>query len=638
MKRSARALRSALPVAPSTGALGLLLTLLAGCSSPLYVDDQDDLRRSIIQTSTRELVSVDRYPQPRLPQRISRVDGLGLEPDILRQLEQSSGFASYEAKPITISSDLTGQPQEAVMISLQRAILTSVENNLEVQFARLGPAAAEAQRQAAEAAFDTVLFGNVQFQKIDRPQVQTSVIGITSVNTDTVSMASGVRRVLPTGAQVSLTQSYSNAYNDTPNSFTNPNPANTANLTAEISQPLLRNFGTDTNLAQVRIAENAELNAVAVVKANLLNIVAQVEQTYWSLVGNYYQLRIATRLLERGIETQFVLRRRKETVKDVSQSQIADAAATVERRRADVLRVERELRRTSDQLKQLMNDPNLTIGSEMLLLPVDTAVDAPLQFSLPDCIRTALANRPEIQRAILSIDDASIRQMVADNQRLPELNLQGQMVFNGLADDFGSSFSEEAQGRFVDYLVGLAFEQPIGNREAEAVFQQRRMERQQAMIAYRDVVQRVLLDVKAQLRDVETNYRLIEQNKAARIASAENLRALEVEEKTIRGLTPEFIDLKLRRQQELASAEVQELFALTEYNAKVAALYSAMGIALERNKIAFIAPDVYRQPGAPADIAPLYPAEHGDPIPQVPAPEGSPSGAAHAPAPAVSGQ
>lgn len=637
MKRPARALLLPSPALPAAGALGLTLTLLAGCSSPLYVDPQDDLRRSIIQTSSRELVSIDRYPQPRLPQRVNRIDGLGLEPDILRQLESSSGYASYEVKPITISSDLTGQPQEAVMISLQRAILTSVENNLEVQFARLGPAAAEAQRQAAEAAFDTVMFGNVQFQKIDRPQVQTSVIGITSVNTDTVSMASGVRRVLPTGAQVSLTQSYSNAYNDTPNSFTNPNPANTANLTAEISQPLLRNFGTDTNLAQVRIAENAERGAVAIVKANLLNIVAQVEQTYWSLVGNYYQLRIATRLLERGIETQFILRRRKETVKDVSQSQIADAAATVERRRADVLRVERELRRTSDQLKQLINDPNLTIGSEMLLLPVDTAVDAPLQFSLPDCIRTALANRPEIQRAILSIDDASIRQMVADNQRLPELNLQGQMVFNGLADDFGGSFSEEAQGKFVDYLVGLAFEQPIGNREAEALYQQRRLERQQAMIAYRDVVQRVLLDVKTQLRDVETNYRLIEQNKAARIASAENLRALEVEEKTIRGLTPEFIDLKLRRQQELASAEVQELFALTEYNAKVAALYSAMGIALERNKIAFIAPDVYKAPGAPADIKPLYPTEVAAPLPQVAAPEAAPSGGAGAPAGAGEG-
>jgi outer membrane protein len=78
---------------------------------------------------------------------------------------------------------------------------------------------------------------------------------------------------------------------------------------------------------------------------------------------------------------------------------------------------------------------------------------------------------------------------------------------------------------------------------------------------------------------------LIGATRAARRAAADNLRNLEVKERSGQALTPEFIDQKLRSQDRVADAEMQEIQALTQYNASIAKLYQTMGTLLEHNKI-----------------------------------------------------
>ena len=70
-----------------------------------------------------------------------------------------------------------------------------------------------------------------------------------------------------------------------------------------------------------------------------------------------------------------------------------------------------------------------------------------------------------------------------------------------------------------------------------------------------------------------------------RIAQAENLRALRVEEETLAGLTPEFLNLKFQRQERLAVARFQEIQALAEYDRALASLHRAMGTGLSVNNI-----------------------------------------------------
>jgi outer membrane protein TolC len=581
----------------ATGAAVLIvLAGTGGCATPLHPDSEPELRRSILgaikrdtEGSTVRPPGVD--PSYRPTSSPERVKSLGLPPDIQQKLEQTSGMGSYKDFKPALGPTLNGEEQGVAPISLQRVVLTTASNNLTLEFARLVPAINQAHTIQAQSVFDWVLFASAQDQYQDNATQRTSFgTGPLLTKEEQRTGTIGLRRKLETGGSFTIQNQLSNLNNYSPGTLPKPNPAVQPSITVQLDQPLMRNFGTDANLAEVRQAINAERDSVQQLKATLLQQIADAETAYWTLVRAQGELNIAQRLLDRGEEVRGTLSKRREKAEDVRSSQFSDAVATVESRRSDVLRAQNTLRQASDKLKQIMNDPDLSIGSEVLLQPIDNPVSEPLALTLQDVVTTALANRPEVQRALIAINDASIRQQLADNARLPALDIRLQTRVSEIGSNISGPYSHLTDANFIDYLVGVSYEQPIGNRNGEAGYRQRFLESAQARTTYRDVVQRVLVDVKTGLRQVVTTYQLIEQTHASRIASAENLRTLEVEERTIQALTPEFLDLKLRRQQALASAEAAELAAFTEYNASIARLYAAMGTALERNRILFAVP------------------------------------------------
>ena len=58
-----------------------------------------------------------------------------------------------------------------------------------------------------------------------------------------------------------------------------------------------------------------------------------------------------------------------------------------------------------------------------------------------------------------------------------------------------------------------------------------------------------------------------------------------VEEDLLRGLTPEFLNLKFTRQETLARARLDEVQAISDYNKSIASLYRAMGTGLQMKNI-----------------------------------------------------
>ncbi len=322
----------------------------------------------------------------------------------------------------------------------------------------------------------------------------------------------------------------------------------------------------------------------------LLETVGKVERTYWQLVQARQRLAIRQRLLERTLQTRNEIVGRRGF--DVSPIQLAQAFAFVERRRADVIQRKQAVRNASDQLKKLSNAPELPLSEETLIVPVDQPVEVSAEYSLLDSVTTAIRNRPEVKKAILDIDDASIRQAVAKNQRLPSLTLNAQAQYFGLSQGLGNSYDEVGSREFINYLVGAQFEMPIGNREREAAYRQAQLRRRSSVVQYRKAVREVVLSVKQALRQVRTAHRLIGVTRAQRRAAAENLRAIRVRKETGEALTPEFLlDLELTTQRRLARAERRELRALINYNSAVAQLLQAQGRLLEHNRIDFEWPE-----------------------------------------------
>jgi len=581
---------------------------VAGCASPLRDRPEKDLRRYVRESTQRELAEARTWPEPRPLRREARVPALNIEPRVMSELAAMAGPDSYPNKDPRVAGQVMFDVDFPVAtIGLQRAVKSAVENNLNVQFARISPAIGQAQLAAADAAFDWVLFGNTQWSATDQPRTSPSIggstVGVGSDQRQVLDSTLGVRKPLISGGQFTVQTQFTYTDVETDNLFNRPDPAREANVVVQLDQPLLRNFGSDVALAQVRLAENAERDEIQNLKAELISNVVDTESAYWTLVRARNDVLVLQRLLERGEDVLGKLRARIEF--DARPAQIADASSSVESRRAQLMQAQKVLRDASERLKLQLNDPEFTVGSEVLLLPSDEPIDQPIELSLVDSINSALANRPEVQRAILSLDNTAVRLGVADNARLPLLNLRALTRLNGLGDSGDSAYDTLEEGRFVDYQVGLNFELFIGNRAADANYTVRRLERQQAAIAYRNTVQNIVSEVKAAIRDVQLNYTLIEQFRAVRIAAAENVRALQVEEETLGRLTPEFLDLKLRRQQTLAAAEQAELAALTDYNTSLAALYGAIGSVLERNRVRFDVPNV-KPESKPSDLFPDY--------------------------------
>ncbi|MBN4052740.1 TolC family protein, partial [Roseiflexus sp. AH-315-K22] len=574
--------------------LGLALMALAGCASPFEPMTGQELQRSALNAISRELEYAARHPLRAPLTREDYADRLGIKRQFMPELEAMTG-KGQDVLDFPAGKNLFGQEQQIVAITLDQAIKSTIERNLEIGFARLSPAVQAAQVTQAEAAFDWILFSSLDAQKTDRastsPTIGGRAVGLRADVRQSVNWTTGIRRLLTTGGQVTIQNELIFTDVQTPGLATTPNPANEVGVVLQLDQPLLRGFGSDVMLAQIRLQRNAERSQIAALRADLLNIVARAEREYWQLVLAHRDLQIAHRNLERGIGIHRIIKVRFDAGLGATQAELAETNARVESRRQDVDTALRNLKLASDQMKTSMNDPQLTLGSDILVVPSDDPLDVPIAFSMFDLLLTAMDRRPEMQQAVLGLDDTSIRLHVSKNALLPQLNLRLQTRFSSIEDDYSTAYSDAYDGQFIDYLLGLQFEFPLGNRAAEAQVRQRTLERHQATLAYQNTAQQVVLEVIRAFRNMDTNYTLIAQARTTKIAAAESLRTLLVQLEQTLSYDVNNLNLALQRHDSLAQAERAEIQALADYNNSLANLYAAIGTALERNQIEFIVPD-----------------------------------------------
>ncbi len=580
---------------------GLSLTV-GGCVDPLARETTAALRDQILQSQRSQSQAIGQATVQTTTD--APKDSYLSDPQRAEQLDAISGPSLYRDKTPDLDVGLDGKPATTVALSLGQAIRTAVKNNLDIKIASMQPAISEAELAAAEAAFDAIFFTNFNWNKEDRPQ-QATTLGAVGVGTqqhtaDSSQLATGIRKPLETGGTITASTGFDYNKNKTPGLSLTPDPGWITNVRLGIEQPLLRNFGAATNRARIAISRNALRREALGLNAQMLNTVSNVEDAYWQLVLARSTLAVQEELLRKTLETRDLLVKREQF--DVTAVQKSQAQSFVENRRAEVITDRQRVREASDRLKKLLNDPSLPLSGETLIVPIDLPVEVPVSFNMLDAVTAAQQKRPELLDAWLGIDDASIRVKVAQNQKLPVLNLNAAAQFNGInrsgsgigaepEGGLGNSYGNMTDGDYIEYVVGVQFEAPLGNREAGAFLRSTRLRKQSAVYEYQKALQEVIQSVKSALRQQQAQYQLIGVARDERRAAAEHLRALEEREKNIEGLTPEFLDLKLRAQQARASAELREYQAMADYNIALMRVQLAMGTLLEHNQIDLAWPD-----------------------------------------------
>lgn len=552
----------------SVAAAILATAFVTGCAS-----DPEPFQPRALQQSERSLASqVRSEPAPSLPNK--------LPADYFKPSSERKG-----PPPTTGPSTYK---DGTVTISLQELVQRAVLNNKDIKATGYQPAIDQARVTEAQAAFDPTFFVNTQFQRTDQwaPTSTSSLFStpddpIVETRSDSTTASAGIKKQMETGGQIEV-RAQTGRTNTAPNT-TVPGSYYENQVVMQITQPLLRNFGSETNLARVEINRlNQSISALDLrksVETNLFNL----EQTYWQLVQAQANVQILQDLLAMTEKTSdLVIGRMRQ---DASQVEASQTLSSLSQRRAAIIRAKAKVRDLSDQLKQLVGDPDLPVSSKVLILPVTPATLQSVQFSYDDVLQSALTYRLELAQQQMRVQSADIVGKVANNNLLPQLNLVGQAGVQGLGGSFSDSNSHLADGTGFSWALGLQFEVPIGNRAARAIYQRSMLQRQQNIEQYKNLIEQISLDVKVAHREVETTWQEVVATREARLSAAEALRLIQVREDNQEPLTPTFVQLKLDLQSALANTAQSEAAAITNYNISIVALERAKGTLLRYNNV-----------------------------------------------------
>jgi outer membrane protein TolC len=258
-----------------------------------------------------------------------------------------------------------------------------------------------------------------------------------------------------------------------------------------------------------------------------------------------------------------------------------EGEAGVATREEAVIVAENNVRNVEDRLKELLSLFEERERGGVVIVPTDAPQFTIAAIDLEKALEAAFDHRPDYHQARLEIESRALNERFTRNQLLPTLDLQGQVGMNGLDNNLGDAFNHFASGNWVQYQVGFSFRYPLGNRAARSRFTRARLEVEQAKALLERTEQRILVEVREAVRNVETNIKRVSVTRGARELAQKKLEA--EEKKLAVGLSS--VREVLRFQDDLSSEQSRESRALTDYNVSLANLERAKGTTLERLNI-----------------------------------------------------
>ena len=487
----------------------------------------------------------------------------------------------------------TGQSSPVRRMGIDDAVATALEQNLDLQVERINPQLQDLSIDQFRAAYTPNFVST--FSSSDNTQPSTSFLSgsATGITNGRSVFNFGVAS-LTSWFGGSYDVRWNNARNTTNNAFSTFDPQLNSSINATFSQPLLRNFKIDGTRQQLLVGQkNKEITDTQLVQSITLTT-RNVRNAYYDLVGAIGNLAVQRQSLQLSQQSLKDNRARVE-IGTMAPLDIVQAEAEVATREESVILAEAAIERLMDNLRALVYNPSSPDFWSARIEPTDTLTFVPTTVDAEAAIRTALAERTDVQNARrnLEINDVNIRYF--RNQSLPDVtanvNYNAQSIagtqvvrardpqtglptgaivsstsvgfFNGL----GSTFS----GDFPGWSVQLDIAYPIGKSTQEAQLARARLQQTQAQRQVASLELAVTAQVRDAARNVQTNAKRVDATRSSRILAE---RRLEAEEKKYQaGMTQNFFVLQAQR--DLNIARNNELLALVEY-AKSVVNYGAV--------------------------------------------------------------
>lgn len=462
-------------------------------------------------------------------------------------------------------------------LEIEQVLARTMATSPEIQVTSFDPAIAEQEIAKAASDFDPALFGRTEYGKDDNPINSIYEPGQSSVRT----FESGLKQKVLTGAEWStsyaITRGWDDLFGRTLSKRYEPV------LMFQLRQPLLSDAWIQANIAGVDVAKLNYQVALLNFRERAETVSTEAIAAYWRLLQARIDRKIQQELLETTRDTLEKVTGRSEI--DATDVQIKQVEASIQTRQALLIEAQRQVKDLQDLLVRLMAGKQLTLSEDVEIVPTtppeDTREKADGSATLEKAIESAMMNNSQIARGRLAVKVADINITVAENKRMPRLDLIFRASAHGLDDRTSPANNQLSHGDYTSYFVGLSLEYPIGNRRRETELLQRRIERRKAISSLQNVADQVAVQVKRQIRAARANYTEIEIQEKAAEAARTHLYALAESEPVRERLTPEFLLVKLQGQESLAQARRAHAEAVANYNIAKAELARATGKMFE---------------------------------------------------------
>ena len=494
-----------------------------------------------------------------------------------------------------VRSDKLGEPAHLksfvvdgkLRLSLRDAIVLTLETNSAVRIQETQVESLKFALLGAHAPFDPVLTAlyNVNSSS-SAPFTQLQGTGASSTFISTTQNAQfNYTQTFETGTIVQAGLNSNNNYANS--SFYLFNPYITSTLNFQFTQPLLKNGWVFANRAPLTIArrnlQQSQATFVAEVNTNVLQTVTQ----YWAVIEARGNLDVARSSMD-AAEVTYKRDKRALELGALPPLEIYRSESQVASRRVQVIQSEYTLKQAEDALR-------MTIGTDQD--PYFQALDLELTerpepggdlrtIDASSALQLALTKRPEFDAAQAALANDETRIRLAHNHLLPDLDLSGQYISNGLGgtqfNDAGhkttsSSLNQLFGFTYPTYTAQLSLTLPIKNRAAKAEMGTALVSRRNDLYNQRQIREQVTLDVSNAVHQLEQ----------AKLSIAAGKEALDLAQKTMAAeqrkydLGSEPIFFVLEAQTELASAQLGLLQAEVNYQLAVAGVDHATGELLE---------------------------------------------------------
>ncbi len=411
------------------------------------------------------------------------------------------------------------QPTQAeeVQLSLLEAINSALENNLNLQLRKEDVLESQGVTQSAWGKFDAFFSAEAGRQH----QTITPLTAGAAEEQSTTSWSAGLQKRFTPGTEFDLT--WKNGYQDTSPQILLFDPAYTSTLVLGISQPLLKGFGNEVQMADIEVSEKQKEAAEHLVNSETADLVAEVKKTYWEFVYSWQDievqklsLNLAQKLLE---EVQEKIR-----IGRLAEVEIYRPQSEVARREESLISGERAIGLAEDNLKFLINSTDWNTSYTPKNHPDEQVISPKLSLVLTK----ALANRPDLQAAKLQTRAAQITVKNTKNKQLPDLALVGSIGTGGTDDSYSSSLDNSFHNQETLWSVGVNFSVPINNSLAKGEHRQARAILKKTQTNEELLRQQIKRTVRTTARDVHLAIKAMEATKKTSLASLKGLEAEQI--------------------------------------------------------------------------------------------------------------